>query len=59
MDKIIGGTLKVNNCPADVENGYMVVINDNSDLWYYGLYDDFDRAKQAATETDNRFVVKI
>lgn len=57
---MIEGTLSINNIPDMTDkHGYMVVINDNSDLWYYGLYEDYDRAKQAATEIDNKFVVKI
>ena len=59
-ETIIGVTLKVNNLPDITgESGYLVLKNDNGDLWYYGLYDDHDKAEKAVKETDSRFMVKI
>ena len=57
---MIGGTLEVNNLPDMTgKSGFMVVTNDHGDLWYYGLYESEERAKQAVSEYDNKFIIKV
>lgn len=57
---MIGGTLIVNNLPDMIgKSGYMVVTNDHGDLWYYGLYETEERANQAVSEYDNKFIIKV
>ena len=59
-ETIIGVTLKVNSLPdLTGESGYLVITNDRGELWYYGLYDDHDKAEKAVKENDTRFMVKI
>lgn len=57
---IISGTLRINNLPDMTDkSGYMVVTNDHGDLWYYELYETEERANQAVSEYDNKFIVKV
>lgn len=60
ISTMIGGTLEINNLPDMTDkSGFMVVTNDRGDLWYYGLYETEERARQAVSEHDNKFVVKV
>ena len=56
-------TVKVNvkNVPDGVGHGYLVATVDSSDpskLWYYGLYNDKDKAIKAANEIFDGIVVE-
>ena len=60
ISTMIGGTLEINNLPDMTDkSGFMVVTNDRGELWYYGLYETEKRARQAVSEHDNKFVVKV
>lgn len=57
---MIGGTLEVDNLPDMTgKSGFMVVTNDRGSLWYYGLYETEKRARQAVSEHDDKFIVKV
>lgn len=49
--------IEVLNVPAGELEGYMVARLVGGQLWYYGIYDDLDRASDVASEFDNGLVV--
>lgn len=62
--KIIDAKVKVLNMPnKPLKTGYMVARVDitagKSDLWYYGLYDSYERANAAAVEIRNGVVLGV
>ena len=62
--KIIDAKVKVLNMPnKPLKTGYMVVRADitvgKADLWYYGLYDSYERANEAAVEIRNGVVLGV
>lgn len=60
MEKELNVSIKVNNVPDYViGHGYMVVINDSGELWFYGFYDTETAARGAVEENDTRFMVEI
>ena len=57
---LINGFLEVNNAPEIEGPGYMVVVNDNGTLWFFGFYDEIERAQTAIQENpEYRFMVTI
>lgn len=48
---MIRGKIHVNNAPKN-GTGFMVARVIDSQLWYFGLFDDEDRAKLAAEEVE-------
>ena len=59
-------TAIINNVPKDVQNGkydgwFMVVRRDenNASLWYYGIYEDDQKAMDVAVKIGNGIVVQI
>ena len=43
--------MKINNLPEYAKNHkYMVVIRVNREFWFYGAFDDRDRANEVALE---------
>lgn len=57
--------LLINNVPLNVRNGkyddrFMVVRRgEDASLWYYGIYEDEQKATDVAIEIGNGFVVQI
>ena len=55
----------IRNMPTKpiTEHGYLVARQDittgHADLWYWGLYEDKDRANQAAVEIRNGVVLEV
>ena len=55
----------LNNMPTKpiTKHGYLVARQDittgHADLWYYGFYEDKDRANQAAVEIRNGVVLEV
>lgn len=55
----------INNMPTKpiTKHGYLVARQDittgHADLWYYGFYEDKDRANQAAVEIRNGVVLEV
>ena len=52
----------VNNVPLGVimsEYNFMVARLVENDLWYYGLYETRDRAKEVAKELENGLVLEV
>ena len=61
-ETIIGVTAKILNIPDKFdlsESGYMVVKVIDAEMWYYGFYDDEEKANQAANEIENGAVLKL
>ena len=52
-------TVKVNNLPAHIELGYMVVRQVKGELWYYATYDTEEKAKEVAIEIGNGMWFKV
>ena len=61
----INVTADIQNMPSKpiTEHGYIVARQDittgHADLWYYGFYEDKDRANQAAVEIRNGVVLEV
>lgn len=54
--------LFVKNCPIDIigsDSTVMVARLVDNELWYYGLYDTWERAKEVAKELGNGVVFEI
>ena len=52
----------VKNCPVSIienEDKVMVARLVGSELWYYGLYDTWERAKEVAKELGNGVVLEV
>ena len=55
----------INNMPTKpiTKHGYLVARQDittgHADLWYWGFYEDKDRANQAAVEIRNGIVLEV
>ena len=61
-ETIIGVTAKIKNIPDNFDLGsigWMVVRRMDADLWYYGFYEDEEKAYQVAMEIGNGVVVKL
>ena len=59
---IIRAEVFVNNCPLSLinrEETFMVARNVDSELWYYGMYQTFERAKSVAKELENGIVLEV
>lgn len=55
-------SLFVKNCPVSIiesESTVMVARLVDNELWYYGLYDTWERAKEVAKELENGVVFEI
>lgn len=60
MDGIVNAKVAVNNLPdKPLGTGYMVVRVCDLVFWYYGFYDTYQRALQAAAELDNGIVLGV
>jgi len=54
--------LFVKNCPISIigsESTVMVARLVDTELWYYGLYDTWDRAEEVAKELGNGVVLEV
>ena len=51
--------MTINNIPLHIEDKYIVVRLDHTELWYYGQYDDENLAYKVAGEIGNGFVVEV
>ena len=52
----------VNNCPSSIiesENNVMVARLVDSELWYYGMYATWERAKEVAQELGNGLILEV
>jgi hypothetical protein len=58
IKKIIA-TVKINNLPDYDDAGFMVVRQDDGELWYYGTYETEERAKEVAIEIGNGAVIEV
>lgn len=59
---IIQAEVFVNNCPLNIidsETAFMVARIVDSELWYYGMYETFERAKSVAKELENGLVLEV
>ena len=59
---IIQAEVFVNNCPLSIidnEAAFMVARIVDSELWYYGMYETFERAKSVAKELENGLVLEV
>lgn len=48
----------VKNTPRTLTSGYMVARAVDGELWYYGTYEEKDRADNVAREIGNAVVLK-
>lgn len=55
----INANININNMPEIKGRGYVVAINDEGVLWFYGFYEDEDRAQEAVDEHTDRFMVEV
>ena len=55
----INAIVKVNNLPEVEEIGFMVVRQDDGELWYYGTFDTEERAKEVAIEIGNGLYIEV
>jgi hypothetical protein len=58
----IRANLFVTNCPIDIigsDSTVMVARLVDGELWYYGLYDTWERAEEVAKELGNGVVFEI
>ena len=51
--------IEVNNLPSYDLDRYTVFRLDDGDLWFYGTYENEDRAKEVAKELGNALVVEF
>lgn len=51
--------IEVNNLPKYDLDRYTVFRLDDGDLWFYGTYENEDRAKEVAHELGNALVVEF
>lgn len=54
--------LFVKNCPVSIiesESTVMVASLVDGELWYYGLYNTWERAKEVAKELENGVIFEI
>lgn len=52
----------VKNCPVSIienEDKVMVARLVDSELWYYGLYATWDKAKEVAKELENGVILEV
>jgi glycyl-tRNA synthetase beta subunit len=52
----------VKNCPVSIienEDKVMVARLVDSELWYYGLYATWERAKEVAKELENGVILEV
>jgi hypothetical protein len=59
----IEGKIIIRNVPESIVNGsrtgFVCVSVSESDLWYYGCYDTFERASEVAFELGNGMVIEV
>lgn len=59
---IIQAEVFVDNCPLNIidsEATFMVARIVDSELWYYGMYETFERAKSVAKELENGLALEV
>ena len=49
--------MKVKNCNSTISGQYTVVRDCEDGFWFYGSYEEFDRAQSVAKEIGNGVVV--
>ena len=52
----------IKNCPVSIienEDKVMVARLVDSELWYYGMYATWDRAKEVAKELENGVILEV
>ena len=60
MDGIVNCKVSVRNLPDHpLGTGYLVVRNCDLVFWYYGFYDSYERALNAAIEIGNGLVLGV
>lgn len=60
MNRVVDAKVCVMNCPdKEFGIGYMVVRCVNTTLWYYGFYNDMQRAAEVAVELGNGLILGI
>jgi len=63
MNKRLCVVAEIFNMPHKLKSGWLVARLDitlmKPQLWYYGLYDDKDRAEQVAYELRNGIVLEV
>ncbi len=54
-------TIRVYNMPVsrNTRKGFMVVRLVDAAMWYYGTYDEYNRAREVALELGNGLVVEV
>lgn len=59
MNYCVKGQLEVNNVRENAKGakGHMVVRLVDGELWFYGLYEDEERARSAVAELGNAFII--
>lgn len=51
--------VKINNMPDyAAEKQYVVATLVDGELWFFGAYDDYDKAQYAVQETDGRLLIE-
>lgn len=58
MNQSINVNMTVNNLPEETCGPWMVVRIDGLKFWYFGTFDDKDRAETAAEEVGNGIVIR-
>lgn len=48
----------INNYPSYELDKYTVIRGSNHEFWFYGTYDDLDKAVKAAEEIGNGYVIQ-
>lgn len=51
--------VNINNAPSKLYQYTVVRRSDDGKLWYYGTYEDRDRAKKARAEIGNAILVEV
>lgn len=50
--------MKIMNLPSyATEKNFIVVTNIDDELWFYGAYDDMNKAAEAASTCEDRIVI--
>ena len=58
-NKTIDAKVFIHNLPQEIIHGFMVVRNDEGDLWYYGTYAKKDKAQETAAVLGNGLVLEV
>ena len=58
MGKEITVKAIINNMPTEITYPYLVVRHVEDELWWYGQYEDYQRASDIALKLGNGFVLE-